>query len=76
MLGFRIAMLYGKVFRGIKGKMNKIICPNCNKNVEKSEKCELCDSGLILNERYYLKILGFNFGVKYKIFIPQGYTSK
>jgi len=46
--------------------MNKVICPSCNKNVEKSEVCELCGSRLMLNELYYLlKNLAKNIGVKY-----------
>lgn len=49
--------------------MNKIICPNCLKNVNEQELCEFCDSVLMLNERYYLlKILGKNVGVTYKAF--------
>jgi serine/threonine protein kinase len=47
--------------------MNKIICPNCLKNVKEQELCEFCDSVLMLNERYYLlKILGKNVGVTYQ----------
>jgi serine/threonine protein kinase len=50
-------------------EMDKIICPNCSKKVEKSELCGLCSFELILNERYYLlNVLGQNIGVTYEAF--------
>ncbi len=46
--------------------MSQIICPRCNKEVQKEKQCKLCSSKLILNDRYYLlKVLGKNIGVTY-----------
>lgn len=47
--------------------MNKIICPNCGSdNKQENEKCELCNSNLKLNDKYYLtKVIGENTQITY-----------
>ncbi len=55
--------------------MNKVMCPDCMEIVEKQEFCELCESRLMLNDRYFLlKFLGRNIGVTYLAFDENTYN--